>query len=100
MMSPARAGSAQSKRTRAVAAAWRRLFGLEARTIVGALGLIRLPGREPGQGPRRRLELPARCARQELTLLLYIVRLSQLLRFSCELLFPSLPPLSGNRRAT
>src|SRR5215204_4423276 len=87
---PALAGSAHRATTRARAAARRRLLRVEVRTIFGASGLRPFPARDSRQSPRREQVL-ARLARQKLTLDLYIVHLIQILRFSCDLLFHSLP---------
>src|SRR5829696_2220994 len=92
MMIPALASSEQRATTRANDAAWRRLFRVCVRNIFGASGLRPFPARDFGRSPRRE-QVPARVARQKLTLNLYIVLLVQVLRISCDLLFPSLPPI-------
>src|ERR1044072_4988299 len=92
MMMPARAASGHSSATtKARAVVRRRDCKVGTRTIFGALGLKLFPARNTGRGPRREQVFPARFARQKLTVILYIVLLIQLFRFSCVLLFPSLP---------
>src|ERR1044071_9585995 len=89
MTTPALAGSEHRATTRASATARRRLFRLTVRNIFGALGLTLFPARNTGRGPRRE-QFCARRARQKPALILYIIPLIQLLRFPCDLLFPSL----------